>query len=57
MAGQFNDLAESGLSIAQQDIMARMRMTLIGLLCMIDEREQPEDCNCLVDEVKLKNVP
>lgn len=55
LAAEYNDLCVSGLSVGQQEILKKMRMTIIGLLCAYDEREQPGDCNMLADDIELKN--
>jgi len=56
LVGEFNDLARSGLSFTQLKIMEQMRITIIGLLCMVDEREHPDDCNFLADDEKLEHI-
>lgn len=56
LAAQFNDLAETELSFDQRQIMHDLRMTVGGLLAAYDERDQPDDCNMLADEIKLARI-
>lgn len=54
LSEQFNELCVSGQNYASLEILRAMRTTILGLLCMTDDKCQPEDCNYLGDEIKLK---
>lgn len=54
----FNDLAENQIYLGTQyrKKLDNMRSAIAAILCMEDEREQPEDCNCLIDRLQLTEI-
>ena len=58
LAACFNDLAkdQEDMRMSHREKLESMRSAIGALLCMEDEREQPEDCNCLFDKVQLTEI-
>lgn len=50
----FNDMALTDLDAKQKTIMQNLRMSVVALLCMYDDK--PYDCNCLIDAVHLEEI-
>jgi hypothetical protein len=58
LAERFNYLAinQKDMSFSHCEKLDSLRSAIAVLLCMEDEREQPEDCNCLIDMVQLTEI-
>ena len=61
LANAYNRLARSYTdspcdTIDGDEAMRDLRNSIVGFLCMYDDND-PDDCDCLIDEVELLGIP